>query len=57
MPADSRQSRMSGGELRSKGRNYSINTIQMLDDADYEPKDLGMDMLNVTKYSTILNQE
>ena len=50
MPADNRQS-------RQNTRNYSNNTIQMLNDSDYEPRDLGMDMLNVTNYSTIIQQE
>jgi hypothetical protein len=55
MPADSRQSHMSGERNR---RNLSNNTIQMLNDNDYyEPRELGMDMLNVTNYSTILQQE
>jgi len=29
----------------------------MLNESDYEPRDLGMDMLNVTNYSTIVQQE
>lgn len=29
----------------------------MLNESDYQQRDLGMDMLNVTNYSTILNQE
>ena len=29
----------------------------MLNDSDFIPRDLGMDMINVTNYSTILNQE
>jgi hypothetical protein len=29
----------------------------MLNDSEYEPRDLGMDMLNVTNYSTIIQQE
>ena len=29
----------------------------MLNDSEYEPRDLGMDMLDVTNYSTIIQQE
>jgi hypothetical protein len=29
----------------------------MLNDSEYEPRDLGMDILNVTNFSTIIQQE
>lgn len=48
---------MAADNRQAQGRNYSNNTIQMLNESDYEQRDLGMDMLNVTNYSTILQQE
>ena len=46
-------------DMARVSRNYSKNTIQMLNESSYEQceRDLGMDMLNVTNYSTILQQE
>jgi len=40
-------------------RNYSHNTIQMLHDSNLYPSDnqVDMDLLNMTNYSTIMNQE